>query len=170
MSSYWRIQLLWELELCFMDDRYLRSSATAVSVGHRREIDDGLLPMAHDKCCSSSVANTTATEPSDQVARLAVGGSPHLASAVALLFSGGRDRFFSWARSVWSSWSVSGRPRDALAAGGLVVPLGPPWCPQPLPGASTHAWLRRQHQVGIGRGDRPCSQLSVSLEVFSASR
>ena len=35
------------------------------------------------------VANTTATEPSDQVARLAVGGSQHLASAVALLFSGG---------------------------------------------------------------------------------
>ena len=72
-----------------MDDRHLRSSATAVSVGHRREMDDGLLPMVHDKCGSSSVANTTATEPSDQVARLAVGGSSHLASAVALLFSGG---------------------------------------------------------------------------------
>ena len=72
-----------------MDDHYLRSSATAVSVGHRREMDDGLLPMVHDKCGSSSVANTAATEPSDQVARLAVGGSPHLASAVALLFSGG---------------------------------------------------------------------------------
>ena len=72
-----------------MDDRYLRSSATAETVGHRREMDDGLLPMVHDKCGSSSVANTTATELSDQVARLAVGGSPHLASAVALLFSGG---------------------------------------------------------------------------------
>ena len=72
-----------------MDDRHLRSSTTAVSVGHRREIDDGLLPMVHDKCGSSSVANTTATEPSDQVARLAVGGSSHLPSAVALLFSGG---------------------------------------------------------------------------------
>ena len=47
-----------------MDDRYLRSSATAVSVGHRREMDDGLLPMVHDKCGSSFVANTTATEPS----------------------------------------------------------------------------------------------------------
>ena len=46
-----------------MDDRYLRSSATAISVGHRREMDDGLLPMVHDKCGSSSVANTTATEP-----------------------------------------------------------------------------------------------------------
>ena len=50
-----------------MDDRYLRSSATAVSVGHRREMDGGLLPMVHDKCGSSSVANTIATEPSDQV-------------------------------------------------------------------------------------------------------
>ena len=88
-----------------MDDRYLSFSATAVSVGHRREMDDGLLPMVHDNCGSSSVANTTATEPSDQVvARLAVGGSPHLASAVALLFSGGGGgRFVSWARSVWSS-------------------------------------------------------------------
>ena len=72
-----------------MDDRYLRSSATAVSVGHRREMDDGFLPMVHDKCGSSSVTNTTATEPSHQVARLAVGGAPHLASVVALLFSGG---------------------------------------------------------------------------------
>ena len=79
---------------------------------------------------------------------------------------GGGGRFVSWARSVWSSWSVSGRPGDVLAAGGPVVPLAPPWCPQPLPGASTHAWLRRQHQVGIGRGGRLCSQLSVSLEVF----
>ena len=79
------------------------------------------------------------------LARLAVGGSPHVASAVALLFSGrgGGGRFVSWARSVWSSWSVSGRPREVLAAGGPVVPLGPPWSPNPC---RAH---RRMHDFAV---------------------
>ena len=69
------------------------SPPLAVSVGHRREMGGTILPIVHDKCGSSSIANTTDAEPFDQVARLAVGGSPHAASAVTLLFFREVDSF-----------------------------------------------------------------------------
>ena len=70
-------------------------------VGHRREMDDGLLPMVHDKCGSSSVANTTSTEPSD--AWQWEGHHISLLLSLSSFPGGGGVGSFSWARSVWSS-------------------------------------------------------------------
>ena len=124
------IQLFGELELCFMDGRHLRSSATAVSVGHRREMGGTILPIVHDKCGSSSIVNTTDAEPFDQVARLAVGGSPHAASAVTLLFSGGSIRFVGVVSVVqmvglWSSEICIGGRRASGSAWSSVMPQTP---------------------------------------------
>ena len=89
-----------------------------------------MINVAHPPYPPCGSANTTDAEPFDQVARLAVGGSPHAASAVTLLFSGESIRFVGAVSVVqmvglWSSEICIGGRRARGSAWSSVMPQTP---------------------------------------------